>query len=110
MTKYLEKLTTVAGKLFINGELVSSQGGNLFDVLNPATEEPIGQAVAGTSADVDLAVQSARTAFNGVWRQTDAHSRGKMLYKLADLIEANAEWLTHYETLNNGKPISVSTA
>lgn len=58
----------MAGKLFINGEFVDSKGGKYFDVINPATEESIGKAVAGTSEDVDLAVSAARKAFDGAWR------------------------------------------
>lgn len=55
-----------------------------------------GQAVAASEADVDKAVNAARKAFDGVWRQTDAHDKGKILYRLADLIEQNAEWLAYY--------------
>ena len=55
-----------------------------------------GQAVAASEADVDKAVDAARKAFDGVWRQTDAHEKGKILYRLADLIEQNAEWLAYY--------------
>jgi acyl-CoA reductase-like NAD-dependent aldehyde dehydrogenase len=49
MIKYSEKLAVVSKKLFINGELVDSKGNNYFDVINPATEEPIGHAVAATA-------------------------------------------------------------
>jgi len=77
------------GKLFINGELVDSQGGKPFDVVNPATEEVIGQAVAASQLDVNTAVHAARKAFNNVWRQTDAHERSKILLKIADLVEQN---------------------
>ncbi len=108
MPKYPERLAAVEGKLFINGQLVDSQGGKFFEVIDPSTEETFGKAVAGTKEDVDLAVASAKKAFDTVWRKTDAHIKGKILYKLADLIEENAEWLAYYESLNNGKPISVS--
>ncbi len=74
-------------------------------MINPATEEIIGQAVAGSKEDVDLAVASASKAFYEVWRDTDAHQKGKILYKIADLIEQNSEWLSYYESLNNGKPL-----
>ena len=77
-------------------------------MLDPSTEKVIGSAVAASQEDVDIAVESARKAFDTTWSQTDAHEKGRILYKLADLIEKNAEWLAYYETLNNGKPISVS--
>jgi acyl-CoA reductase-like NAD-dependent aldehyde dehydrogenase len=66
----------------------------------------IGQAVAATQEDVDFAVSSARNAYNTVWKGLDASQRGRLMNKLADLIEANSEWLTYFETLNNGKPIT----
>ena len=65
----------------------------------------IGQAVAGSKEDVDHAVESASKAFYDVWRDTDAHQKGKILYKIADLIEQNIEWLSYYESINNGKPL-----
>ena len=56
-----------------------------------------------------MAVQSARHAFDkGEWRKINAYERAKMLYKFADLLDANAEWLGYFETLNNGKPLKVS--
>jgi aldehyde dehydrogenase (NAD+) len=106
---YPEKVTEVAGKLFINGKYVESKG-KRFDVINPATEEVIGQAAAATQEEVDLAVHSAREAFNKVWRRTNAAERGLCLSRLADLVEANKEWLAYHETLNNGKPISACHA
>lgn len=51
----------------------------------------------------------AREAFTSVWRNYDAAARGRHLYKLADLIEANAEWLAYFESLNNGKTITAAT-
>ena len=53
---YPDKFNQVAGKLFINGQFVDSKGGKLFEVVNPSTEKVIGNAVAATSEDVDLAV------------------------------------------------------
>lgn len=82
---YADKLAEVTGKLFIDGKYVCSKG-KPFDVINPATEEVIGQSVAATKEEVDMAVDSARKAYNTVWRRMDAAQRGKCLYKLADLI------------------------
>ncbi len=78
-------------------------------VINPATEEVIARVAEGDAADIDLAVKAARKAFDsGSWRKTDARDRGRMLSKLADLIETNLEELAELETLDNGKPISES--
>lgn len=90
MTQFPEKLKAVEGKLFINGEFVESEGGKTFDVIDPSTEKIFAKAVAASEADVDRAVDAARKAFDGVWKQTDAHDKGRILYKLADLIEQNA--------------------
>lgn len=108
--KFSDKLEQVKGKLFINGQFVESRGGKLFDVINPADETVICQTVAATPEDVDFAVESARTAFDdGEWRKMDDYQRGKLIYKLADLIEQNTEWLAYFESLNNGKPLSLAT-
>ena len=59
----------------------------MFDVINPADETVICQTVAGTPEDVDIAVEAARTAFDdGEWRKMDDYQRGRLIYKLADLI------------------------
>lgn len=85
--KFADKLKGVEGKLFINGKFVDSKGGKKFEVINPATEKPFGQAVAATPEDVNDAVLAAREAFdNGEWRKMNAFERGKIMYKFADLI------------------------
>jgi acyl-CoA reductase-like NAD-dependent aldehyde dehydrogenase len=71
--KFQGTLKEVLGKLFINGKLVDSKGGEQFPVINPATEEVIGHAVAATPEDVDDAVKAAREAFDhGEWRKMSA--------------------------------------
>lgn len=65
--------------------------------------------MAATSEDVNTAVTFARKAFDSIeWRNMAPSVRGRLLYKLADLIENNAEWLTYYETINTGKPLSLT--
>ncbi len=94
-------------KLLINGEWVDSQSGKTFENINPATGEVIAQVAEGDAADIDLAVQAARRAFDdGPWRtKISARKRGHLLYKLADLVDQNAQELAALETLDNGKPI-----
>ena len=91
---------------FIGGQWLPAQSGKTFETINPATEEVITQVAEGDAADVDLAVAAAREAFDhGPWRKMDARDRGRLMYKLADLIEDNLEELAALETLDNGKPI-----
>ena len=98
------------GKLFINGRWVDSVSGKTFDTLNPATEDVITSVAEGDSADIDLAVTAAREAFeNGPWKKTDARDRGRILLKIAGLIERNKDELALLDTLDNGKPINETT-
>jgi aldehyde dehydrogenase (NAD+) len=91
---------------FIGGEWVPSVSGKTFDTINPATEEVIASVAEGDAADVELAVKAARDAFeNGPWRTMDARDRGRLMHKLADLIEDEIDELAMLESLDNGKPI-----
>jgi|TARA_B100000700_G_scaffold110007_1_gene123949 aldehyde dehydrogenase (NAD+) len=96
---------------FIGGEWIPAESGNTFETVHPATGEVIAQVAEGDSVDVDKAVKAARKAFDeGPWRTMDARERGAIMYRLADLIEAEMEELAALETLDNGKPISDSLA
>ena len=93
-------------KMLIDGKWVDSASGKTFETINPATGEVIARVAEGDKADVDKAVKAARKAFEkGPWRKTTARERGRMLNKLADLIEQNFDELAALETLDNGKPI-----
>ncbi len=99
-----------ATKLLINNEWVDSTSGRTFATINPATGEVICQVAEADAADVERAVKAARTAFNrGEWSTMLPSERGKLLYKLADLIEAHADELAQLETLDNGKPLKDSS-
>src|SRR5919202_6603979 len=91
--------------MLIGGKWVDSVSGKTFPTLNPATGETICQVAEGDKADIDLAVKAARKAFEeGPWPRMNAAERGRLLNKLADLIEANKEELAALESLDNGKP------
>ncbi|KAE8990637.1 Aldehyde dehydrogenase [Phytophthora rubi] len=90
--------------LFINNKFTPSASGATFDTFNPATEEKIASISEATTADVDAAVDAARAAFNGPWRTMDAAERGRLLFRLADLIEQNGDELAQLEALDAGKP------
>ena len=96
-------------KMLIDGEWVDSASGKTFETINPATGMPITRVAEGDQADVDRAVRAARKAFEtGPWKRMNARERGRLLYKLADLIEQNIDELAALETLDNGKPINDS--
>src|ERR1700731_2722810 len=91
---------------YINGQWVKSASGETFSVYDHSTEEVIAQVASGAAADVDRAVKAARAAFDsGPWPQTSAAERGRLLYKLAEKIRANAAQLAELECRNSGKPI-----
>ncbi|QDS95488.1 Aldehyde dehydrogenase PuuC [Roseimaritima multifibrata] len=94
---------------FIDGKWVDAASGKTFATINPATEQEIAQVAEGDAEDVDRAAKAARKAFDsGPWRTMDARDRGRLMYKLADRIEADMEELAALETLDNGKPITES--
>jgi len=91
---------------YINGQWIAGSSGETFPVYDPSTEEVIAHVASGTAADVDRAVKAARAAFDsGPWPQTSAAERGRLLYKLAEKIRANAASLAELECRNSGKPI-----
>src|SRR6266403_3451511 len=91
--------------LFVGGKWLDSASGKAFETINPATGEVICQVAEGDKADVDLAVKAARKAFEeGPWPKLSAAERGRLLHRLADLIEQNREELAALESLDNGKP------
>jgi len=95
-----------AGKLLIGGEWRESS--KTFDTINPATGEVLTSIAEASAADVDAAVHAARKAFDdlaGPWRKMTASERGRLLWKIADLIEKHIDEFAELETLDNGKPI-----
>jgi betaine-aldehyde dehydrogenase len=92
-------------KNYVNNEWVSGAGTR--DIINPATGEPFAVVAEADKTDVDRAVQAARTAFNTTnWRDSSqAMARGRVLFKMAELVRKNAAILAELETLNSGKPI-----
>jgi aldehyde dehydrogenase (NAD+) len=103
-------VTSSVTRLLINNRWVPSESGKTFATINPSTGEEICQVAEADAADVDKAVKAARAAFEGPWRKMRASERGRLLYRLADLIEANADELARLETLDNGKPLSIAKA
>ncbi len=101
-----QKVNVKPGRMLICGEWVD--GAKHFDTTNPATGEVLTQVAEASVQDVDRAVQAARQAFedrSGSWRKLSASERGRLIWKLADLVERDVAELAELETLDNGKPI-----
>lgn len=96
---------------FIGGKWQPALSGKTFQTINPATEELIADVAEGDEEDIAAAVEAARDAFDrGEWRSMDARQRGRLMHRLADLIEEEADELAALETLDNGKPIREAKA
>jgi len=93
-------------QLFIGNEPSAPHSGQYFATINPATEESIAQVAAGDREDTDRAVRAAHAALaSKEWSGMDATDRGRLLWNIADLLEARTEEIAHLETIDNGKPI-----
>jgi len=98
-------------ELLVDGQWVDAADGRRFETINPADESELCKVARGGEQDVDRAVAAARRAFeSGPWRWMSSHERGRLLYRLADLIEEHAEEFAQLETLDNGKPLTVARA
>ena len=96
-------------KILIDGKWVAAVSGKTFDSLDPSTGEVLARVAEGNKADIDLAVKAARRAFeSGPWPKMSASERGRIIWKIADLLEKHTEEFAELETLDNGKPISIS--
>ncbi|RSL74989.1 hypothetical protein CEP51_011291 [Fusarium floridanum] len=94
--------------LFINNEFVAAQSGQTIEAINPFDESVIARVHAAGVEDVDIAVQVARDAFDGPWGDVTSTERGRLLSRLADLVEAHAETLATIESWDGGKPFHVA--
>src|SRR5205814_6472875 len=92
--------------LYIDGESVEPASGELRDLAEPATGEPLAKAAVAGEADVDRAVDAARAALDGAWGRTPPNERSRLLHALADAIQANRKELAELEARNVGKAIS----
>jgi aldehyde dehydrogenase (NAD+) len=94
--------------LFINNEFVEGIDKKTFSVVNPSTEDAICSVAEATEKDVDVAVRAARAAFNSHWKGTTPGERGKLMMRLADLVERDLDLLAAVESLDNGKSITLA--
>lgn len=98
-------------QMLINGKWMSAASGKTFPTYNPATGEVLANVAEGDNEDIKQAVKAARQAFDhGHWRALTASQRGRLIGKLADLLEQHTEEFAYLESLDNGKPLSVAKA
>jgi phenylacetaldehyde dehydrogenase len=104
---YIEK----PRKMLINGKWVNAASGKTFPSYNPATGEVLAQVAEADREDINQAVKAAREAFeHGPWRRMTASERGRLVWKLADLLDQNIEEFAYLESLDNGKPLKIAKA
>jgi phenylacetaldehyde dehydrogenase len=98
-------------QVLIDGQWVAARSGKTFEVYDPSTGAEIAKVAACEKADVDAAVAAARKAFDsGPWARMSPSQRGRIIWKIGDLILQNLEELAQLESLDNGKPIGVARA
>ena len=96
-------------KILINGKWVEAASGKTFPTYNPATGDVLSRVAEGDKEDIDRAVKAARAAFEtGPWSKITPSERGRMIWKLGDLIEKHLEEFAQLESLDNGKPLTVA--
>ncbi|HKW18883.1 MAG TPA: aldehyde dehydrogenase family protein [Terriglobales bacterium] len=96
-------------KMLINNKWVDAVSGKTFPTYDPSTGEVLAQIAEGDRADIDLAVKAARKAFSeGPWRKMTPSERGRLMWKLSDLLEQHLEEFAYLESLDNGKPLTVA--
>ena len=97
-------------RILIDGKWMNAASGKTFPTYNPATGEVLADVAEGDREDVERAVKAARNAFTGPWSRLTASERGRLIWKLADLLEAHLDEFALIETLDNGKPLTVARA
>jgi phenylacetaldehyde dehydrogenase len=98
-------------QMLINGNWVDAVSGKTFPSYDPSTGDVLATVAEGDRAVIDLAVKAARKAFDsGPWRKMSPSERGRLIWKLGDLIDAHAEEFAYLESLDNGKPLTIARA
>src|SRR3954466_14928648 len=107
----VSKFIATPRKMLINGKWVDAVSGKTFPTYDPSTGKEMAYVAEGDAADINLAVSAARNAFEkGAWRKMTASERGRLIWKLGDLLEKYIEEFAQLESLDNGKPVGVARA
>src|SRR5690349_2558205 len=110
-TQVQDATTRKEWKLLINGQQVDAKSGETFTVINPATNETIATIAKAGNEDADAAVAAARDAFDkGKWVRMGGSRRGRMLFKVAEIMRKREDEILRLEVLNNGKAINQARA
>jgi phenylacetaldehyde dehydrogenase len=109
LDRNVEAFVAAPRQLFINGQWADAASGKTFETPNPATGETLAHVAEGDAEDIDRAVRAARTAFeDGPWGRMTPSERGRIIWRIGDLILEHAEELAQLESLDNGKPYAVA--
>ncbi len=109
--RQVKEFTEATHQLFIGGQWVDSATGETFETPNPATGEPLATVASGGAEDIDRAVRAARAAFeDGPWSRMTPSERGRVVWKIGDLILDHLEEFAQLEALDNGKTLAVARA
>jgi phenylacetaldehyde dehydrogenase len=96
-------------RMLVDGKFVKAASGKTFPVYNPSTGEVMAHVPEAEAVDVDRAVRAARRAFDeGSWTKMSASQRGRLVWKLGDLLEQHLEEFAEIESMDNGKPLAVA--
>jgi len=111
LERSVEEFIGAPRQLFIGGQWAAAASGKTFETPNPATGETLAHVAEGDAEDIDRAVRAARAAFEtGPWSRMTPSERGRLIWKIGDLILEHAEELAQLESLDNGKPYGVALA
>src|SRR5215469_9337025 len=109
--KRVEEFTSTPRQLFIDGQWTAAASGKTFQTPDPATGETLARIAEGDAEDIDRAVRAARRAFDdGPWGRMTPSERGRVIWRIGDLILEHAAELAQLESLDNGKPYPVALA
>src|SRR5215472_18077882 len=107
----VEEFTATPRQLFIDGRWVDAASGKTFETPDPATGQPLARVAEGDAADIDRAVRAARQAFDeGPWGRMTPSERGRIIWRIGDLILEHSDELAQLESLDNGKPYVIARA
>ena len=111
LERSVEEFIAAPRQLFINGQFVDAASGKTFETPNPATGETLARIAEGDAEDIDRAVRAARRAFeDGPWSRMTPSERGRIIWRIGDLILEHVDELAQLESLDNGKPLAVAQA
>jgi phenylacetaldehyde dehydrogenase len=111
LDRNVEEFIGAPRQLFINGQWTDAASGKVFETPDPATGETLARVAEGDAEDIDRAVRAARRAFeDGPWSRMTPSERGRIIWRIGDLILEHVEELAQLESLDNGKPVGVAQA